>query len=133
MTTPKLADLVWLSGSWVGGEGVSETEEHWTRPAGGSMLGMGRTVADGRTTQVEQMVLEARPTGVFYIVRVNDQPRVEFRLVRSDAQEAVFENLGHNFPQRIIYQRQDHVLTARIEDASGSRQMAWSWRRRSDG
>jgi len=128
----KLADLVWLSGSWAGGEGGTQTEEHWTRPAGGSMLGMGRTVEGGQTTQREHMVIEARPLGIFYAVQVNERPRVDYRLVRLEAQEAVFENLGHDFPQRVIYHRRDAVLTARIEDADGSRQMAWTWTRSSD-
>jgi hypothetical protein len=43
-----LSGLAWLAGSWilVGGSAVSQ--EHWTRPRGRTMLGLNRTVIDGR-------------------------------------------------------------------------------------
>jgi hypothetical protein len=38
----------------------------------------------------------------------------------------VFENLGHDFPQRVIYRKgADGKLTARIEDAAGRKFEQW--------
>jgi hypothetical protein len=42
-------------------------------------------------------------------------------------QKVVFENLEHDFPQRIIYSRSGDTLTARIEDESGEKSMEWVW------
>ena len=38
-----LEDLSWLSGCWEGRQGNAILEEIWSKPAGGSMLGLGRT------------------------------------------------------------------------------------------
>lgn len=44
----KIEDLAWISGDWETASGPVQIEEHWTRVAGGSMIGMGRTIAQGR-------------------------------------------------------------------------------------
>jgi hypothetical protein len=43
------------------------------------------------------------------------QRETAFRLVALEGQFAAFENLGHDFPQRIEYQRDGDRLTAAIE------------------
>jgi len=44
-----ISELSWLAGDWqTAAGGRSQTDEHWTHPAGGSMLGLSRTVAGGR-------------------------------------------------------------------------------------
>ena len=49
----RLESLRWMTGCWEQ-KGIRATvEEHWTRPAGGAMLGLGRTIrhnATGDTT-----------------------------------------------------------------------------------
>jgi hypothetical protein len=124
-----LADLSWLRGSWRGGEGTRQTEEHWTHIAGGTMLGMGRTVASDQTVHREHMCILERDGEIVYEVTLPGQAPVEFRLVSQGQKKAVFENLAHDFPQRILYSREADVLHARIEDAAGHRRMEWSWRR----
>ncbi|HJZ10808.1 MAG TPA: metalloregulator ArsR/SmtB family transcription factor, partial [Acidobacteriota bacterium] len=42
-------DLAWIAGCWSNREGESITQENWMKPAGGSMLGVGRTVTEGKT------------------------------------------------------------------------------------
>ena len=45
-----IADLGWMAGDWqTDSTGRAVSEEHWTRPAGGSMLGVSRTLAGDRT------------------------------------------------------------------------------------
>ena len=41
---PEMAKLGWISGCWKS-EGNVQTEEHWTKLEGQSMLGIGRTIA----------------------------------------------------------------------------------------
>ena len=43
-----LDGLNWLAGCWFGRNGKFEFREHWMRAAGGVMLGMGRTLMDGK-------------------------------------------------------------------------------------
>lgn len=93
------------------------------------MLGSGRTVDGARTIHREQMFIEVRGDEIVYVVTTGDDPRVEFRLVRASDQEAVFENLGHDFPQRITYQRSGEELRAWIENPAEGRRMEWSWTR----
>ena len=47
-TLHTISELSWLAGDWqTAPGGRSQTEEHWTQPAGASMLGMSRTVIGG--------------------------------------------------------------------------------------
>ena len=55
MQTPTLADLAWMYGDWqTAPGGRAQIEEHWTQAAGGSMIGMGRTIAGDRWWSGEQ-------------------------------------------------------------------------------
>ncbi len=117
-STPfKIEDLAWLSGDWETAPGRMQIDEHWTRAAGGSMLGVSRTVAGGKTVFFEYLRIEMRGTDLFYVAHPRARtPGTDFKLVKLNAQEAVFENLAHDFPKRIIYRKNtDGTLTARIE------------------
>ena len=63
----------------------------------------------------------------------NELP-VAFRLIRHEDGIAVFENTGHDFPQRILYQyHDDATMTASIEgpsDDGETRRIDFSFRRR---
>jgi hypothetical protein len=109
--------LGWISGCWVSDNGKQRIEEQWMRPAGGSMIGMGRTVVDDKTHSTEFMQIREREGRIAYIVALEMGAKpVVFRLVKSSDGEAVFENPQHDFPQRIIYRRESpDALFARIE------------------
>lgn len=113
----KADDLAWMSGDWETAPGRMQIDEHWTTPVGGSMLGMSRTVAGGKMVFFEFLRIETRGTEVFYVAQPKGRtPATDFKLVRSSEGEAVFENLQHDFPKRIIYRKQpDGGLSARIE------------------
>jgi hypothetical protein len=40
----------------------------------------------------------------------------------------VFENLAHDFPQRVIYWKEGDVLAARVEGALRGRERSEEWR-----
>jgi len=124
-----LARLGWLSGSWFSRTGGRTSEEHWTHAAGGTLLGVNRTVLAGRTVHREQLRLERRPGGIYYVASPLGQKTTAFRLVRLSGHTAVFENLAHDFPKRIIYRRQGRTLHVRIEGKPGGRTAQWKWRR----
>jgi uncharacterized protein DUF6265 len=116
MEKPSVGDFSWLAGCWEGGRPGVVREEQWTKPAGGSMLGMGRTVANAKTVEFEFMRIHQDKEEIFYTARPSGQPEASFKLVSQNGQAATFENPQHDFPQRVIYRRQqDGSLLARIE------------------
>jgi len=52
-----LADMAWLAGHWVGPALGGESEEIWSAPKGGSMMGMYRLVRDGTPVFYELLTL----------------------------------------------------------------------------
>jgi uncharacterized protein DUF6265 len=123
-----LNSLQWLSGSWKLEANGKLIEEHWTTPAGGSMIGMSRTVAKGQTVSFEFLRIEQRGDGLVYLAQPQGAPPTEFLLLQSTASEIVFVNPQHDFPQRIRYRRnQDGSVTARIEDESGKKGMDFNY------
>jgi len=112
----KIEDLAWISGDWETTSGPMQIEEHWTRVAGGSMIGMGRTIAKGKTVFFEYLRIESRAEGIYYVAHPKARPGTDFKLVRVEGQSAVFENLAHDFPKRLIYRKNaDGSLTTRVE------------------
>lgn len=114
-----LADLAWLAGSWDGSSGGREYLEQWMKPAGQTMLGMSRTVMNGKTVEYEFVQIREQQGDLFYIAKPSGQTEASFKLLKYINQEAVFENLQHDFPQRIIYRlEKDGSLAAAIEGTS---------------
>jgi len=127
-TTPtaSLASLGWMSGSWETTRGGACIEERWTRPAGGTLIGMSRTVAGGQTRGFEFMRIEARSDGVFFVAQPGGRPPVDFRMASNSGSEIVFLNPGHaDHLKRIIYRRSgENELTARIEGEDAGKPFA---------
>ena len=112
----------WIAGCWRGTAADRVFEEQWMAPAGGLMLGVGRTTANGRVTTYEQMRIETDGERLVFTSRPLGKPEDSFPALAGDDQRVVFENLAHPFPQRIIYQRTtDGGLAARIEGTRGER------------
>lgn len=116
---PKIDDLQWMAGCWelsVPQRNMT-IAEHWMKPAGGTLIGMGRTVVGGKTVSWEALRVVAGDAGIDYIAKPSSsKEETEFRLVKWSATEAIFENPEHDFPQRIIYRKgSSEELFARIE------------------
>lgn len=114
----KESDLAWLSGCW---EMKSESRglqitEVWMKPAGGTMVGAGRTIKNGKAVDYEFLRIVEEADGIFYIAKPTaNKHETKFKLTRASAGELVFENPAHDFPQRIIYKRSGNRLNARVE------------------
>ncbi len=116
-----LRAIEWMAGDWFFASGKSVVEEHWTKAAGDTMIGMGRTVRDGRTTSFEYTRLETRNGEIYYIAMPNAKKTAEFKLVKSSPTEAVFEG-GDEHVQRLIYRNSDPTgMTARVEGMQDGR------------
>ena len=114
---PTLAAISWLAGNWSSDERGRQVTEQWMSAAGGTMLGMSRTVSEGRTVDYEFLRLHVESNGeISYVAKPSGQAEATFKLIRASSTEAVFENLQHDFPQRITYTwMEGDKLTAVIE------------------
>ena len=121
-----LTSLAWMAGSWEMNRGGACIEEHWTRPAGGTLIGTSRTVAGGETRSFEFMRIESRSDGVFFVAQPGGRPAVDFRMASNSGSEIVFLNPGHaDHLKRIIYRRSGiNELTARIEGEDAGKPFA---------
>ena len=106
--------VAWLHGCWQT-SGSSVVEEQWMAPRGGTMIGMGRTVRDGRTTEYELVVLKEQDGRLAYEAHPSGQPSAVFLSREISDTSVVFENAEHDFPQRVGYRRSESGLTAWIE------------------
>jgi Domain of unknown function (DUF6265) len=118
---PPVETLDWLAGCWAADGAEAGSGERWTPPAGGTLLGLSRTVKGGRTVEWEFMRIVTEPDGrIAFIAQPSGQREARFERVASPPEAAVFENPAHDFPQRIIYRRQGaDRLAARIEGTRG--------------
>src|SRR4249919_1622006 len=59
-----VAALSWMAGAWGGTADGIEMEEHWTSAKGGSLIGMHRDIAKGRTVSFEFLRVEEQNAGL---------------------------------------------------------------------
>jgi hypothetical protein len=126
MAAVTLHDFAWLAGDWQLVRGGECIEERWTLPSDTSLVGMGRTVTGGRTSEFEFLRIEARADGIFYVAQPGGRPPVSFRLASESAGELVFVNPGNaDHLKRIVYRRDgDDGVAARIEGEDAGRAFA---------
>jgi hypothetical protein len=85
-------------------------------PRGGTMLGAGRTVRGGKLVEYELVLVREQGDGLAYEAHPSGQPSAVFLSKEIGADRVVFENLEHDFPQRVGYRRDGaDTLTAWIE------------------
>lgn len=116
-------DLAWLAGCWASVGGEAGSGEQWSVPAGKTMFGVSRTVRNSRTVAYEFVQIRETKAGVLeFIAKPSDQSEATFLMVQLSESEVVFENPGHDFPQRIIYRlKAGGNLDARIEGEVGGK------------
>lgn len=115
-----IEDLAWMKGCWRSEDEKRQTTEIWMPPAGQTMLGMSRTIAEGKTREFEFIRIQEEENGdIFFVAMPSGQKETRFKMIRSSAREVVFENPTHDFPQRVIYRLgEDGFLLGRIEGIS---------------
>ncbi len=122
-----------MAGSWSGTTNGVTSEEHWTTPAGGGLVGMHKDVRDGRMSGFEFLRVEVDARGkVCYVSSPGGAPPTTFCAREIGDRRVVFENRQHDFPQRILYWLDAAgKLHARIEGPQGGREVSeeWIWSR----
>ena len=99
-------------------------------PSGGVMLGMSRTVVNGRYREHEFLRIYAAGDTLVYAAQPSGQAPAEFRSSQIGTGGVLFENPAHDFPTRIEYRRAsaDTITATVASDKPGARKpLAFSY------
>jgi hypothetical protein len=116
--------LAWFAGCWEQRTPRRVVQETWLAPAGGTMLGISRTLRRGSETDVardsmvefEFMQLFVRDGRWIYAAQPSGRAPTEFVAGLATDTSVTFTNLQNDFPQQITYRRRGtDSLLARIE------------------
>jgi hypothetical protein len=104
---PTISDLSWLEGTWRGSVGGRSFEAHYTSPEGGQILSASKYTEDGKPAGFEFERFEQRGDTLVLTPFPEGKSSADFPIADYDprGRRAVFENLAHDFPTRISYQR----------------------------
>ena len=118
----------WLTGCHLENKSERWTEECWTTPRAGIMLGSGRNGRGEKLAGWEVMRIERAGDGVltFWGSPMGAKP-VAFRAVSVTATEIIFANPAHDYPQRIRYAFEGKILSAETSLTDGSKAMHWTY------
>jgi hypothetical protein len=123
-TQPSAPD--WMAGHWLSCENGAPIAENWFGSGSGMLLGANLTL--GAQASFEFLRVAANKRGGFsYYSMPNGAPVTEFTMTSNENHRVVFENLTHDFPQRVIYRREGDRLQARIEGEIGGRLKSQDW------
>jgi hypothetical protein len=128
------SDLTWLRGCWRGEDDGAVTVERWRPHHHEGLVGENRTTKNGKLVHSERLKIERAANGITLTAFPTGQAHAIFTAVEAAERRIVFENLDHDFPQRIIYWSEaDDTLTARIEGSEDGKDKSseWTWARAS--
>ena len=129
-SAPRSQDVGWLAGHWVTEAEGRWTEESWTPPRGGVMLGTGLSGKGEAATSFEFMRIASRGGKLVFWGAPQGKPAVPFELTELRKDFAAFENRAHDYPTRITYRREGGMLIATTEGSGGSNLQIWRYRKR---
>ncbi len=122
------ADLSWMSGCWVQTDGDRWTEECWTVPRAGQLMGSGRSGDGDGVRSFEFMRIAPGEDGasVFWGAP-GGRAAVPFREVSAGLRDIAFENPAHDFPTRVRYWREGETLNAEVSGGEGAKPIRWKF------
>jgi hypothetical protein len=130
-----IADLDWMVGAWAteAKGAVRWTEERWSPPRSGTMLGTGLSGRGDKALSYEFMRIAVDDRGeIAFWGSPQGAAPVPFRLESATDGEAVFVNPAHDYPQRIVYRRNGRGMTATTSLADGSNAQTWKYKKIKD-
>ena len=126
----QVSDLAWMSGRWLTGGNGRWTEEIWSGPRGGTLMGFSWSGEGAAIDAYEYIrVQPGEDDEIVYLAQPNGGAGVGFYLIRAEGMTATFENPDHDFPQRIRYARDGDTMVATISRMDGSNAISWTYRR----
>lgn len=118
----EIEQLSWMSGLWSDGE----TEEYWSIPGGSTLHGYNRKIDENKTIFFENLTLQKDSQGLIYWASPLGKNRTPFRMTHLGRFSVSFSNPEHDFPQNIVYVRENDVLTVTIS-GQGHESTTWRW------
>lgn len=123
----------WLSGCWRQADGERWTQECWTAPRGGLMVGNGQSGRGDKVANFEFMRIERADKGLVFFAAPRGNGWTAFPSAPDSEGGVTFLNVEHDYPQRIRYWREGELLHAETSLADGSEADTWVYRRISGG
>ena len=111
----RVEQVAWLAGCWEDSTAQRTVEEQWMAPRGHTMLSAGRTTRGDTVVAYEMVLIREQGGQLAYEAHPSGQPSAVFLSRTISENEVVFENLQHDFPQRVGYRRDGDSLRAWIE------------------
>lgn len=109
----RAVDLSWMEGRWLSCDAATagQVSETWIA-AGEVLLGASITLRDGQVRAWEQLRIVHTDSLTSYVAMPGGGSPVTFVLTDQTPEGAVFENLDHDWPNVIVYERDGDQLTA---------------------
>ena len=121
--TDDFKKLEWLSGVWIrtNPQPNRNVNERWVKISATEWQGFGITMKGQDTLSLEKLKMVIKDNTIYYVadMQENKQP-VSFKLTEISENRFVVENPEHDFPKKIIYQRDGSSLRATIADNTKS-------------
>ncbi len=125
----EIEKLSWMTGTWTQNKDGETVQESWLGPRSNMMAGVNLTTSPKRATTFEFIRIVTTPSGVSYLASPGGKPPVEFKQKELGDKRVVFENLTHDFPQRVMYWiESDGAMKARIEGTIQGKARGMEWR-----
>jgi hypothetical protein len=126
----------WMAGCWEQRKGDEWTEECWTTPKAGIMLGSSRSGKGEKLFAWEAMqIMLNQNSGDGPVVRMaltaapsGTNPTI-FGWRPNEGKGVSFYNLAHDYPQRIRYWREGKDLIAQISLADGTKPVEFRYKK----
>lgn len=119
-----------LTGCWEHRDGARWTQECWTDPRAGQMMGSGRSGAGDSLKSWEWMrIVRADDGSVSFLGSPGGAAPTPFKARELTPTSAEFANPAHDYPQRIRYEIKDGRLEAEVSLIDGSKAERWTYRR----
>src|ERR1044072_558958 len=107
-------DVAWMSGPWRAEDNGRWTEEQWSEPRAGTMMGYSWSGEGAGVREYEYLRLQSgEDAEIVYLAQPGGQPAaIGFYFAQASGTSATFENPAHDFPQRIRYVRDGDATAA---------------------
>ena len=107
--------LQWLAGYWTAEVNGTKMEEFWLPESNGIMIGIHRDSFQSGNVFFEYLRILEKDSLLTYYASPLGKKSTEFKLKFLNEKRVIFENLEHDFPQRILYSLKEDTLFVRIE------------------
>ena len=106
--------LKWLIGTWQI-QNDSDVFEAWNQKEKNFFEGIGYTSKNGQKEVTEKMKLMKKDNKLFFVADVpHNKKEIEFEITSWNKKGFTAENPHHDFPKKIIYQKQKRKLVVMI-------------------